>query len=133
MPASAVLAIAAGALMLAAGIVAFSVMGMWTNQYGMMRGWPSGGMGMMGGAGGGWGMMSGGYIWSAVWTAAAISIGAGVVSVMGGYAVHKRPESSGTWGIAILVASIVGLVGMSGFLIGPILGIIGGILALAKK
>ena len=135
---SAILAIVAGALMLAGGITALSVMSMWTAQLGMtmMRGWPGGGggMGMMGGGVGGWSMMmSGGFMWATVWTAVAISIGAGIVSVVGGYAIHKQPESSGTWGIAILISGIVGLVGMSGFFIGPVLGIIGGILALAKK
>jgi hypothetical protein len=44
-----------------------------------------------------------------------------------------KPESSGRWGIPILVASIVSLFGMGGFLIGTILGIIGGILALTRK
>ncbi len=84
--------------------------------------------------GGGWGnMMSGGFMWGAVGTMSAISIGAGIVSVIGGYSIYKKPESSGTWGVAILISGIVGLIGMSGFFIGPILGIIGGILALAKK
>ena len=36
-------------------------------------------------------------------------------------------------GVAILISSIVGLIGMSGFSVGPRLGIIGRILALAKK
>jgi hypothetical protein len=133
---SAILAIVAGALMLAGGVAALSVMSMGTTQPGMttMRGGPSGGgMGMMGGGIGGWVMMSGGFMWATVWTAVAISIGAGVVSVVGGYAIHKQPESSGIWGIAILISGIVGLVGLSGFFIGPILGIVGGILALVRK
>ncbi len=134
---SAVLAIVAGALMLAGGIVALSVMGMWTSQYGMtmMQGWPNngGGMGMMGGAGGGWGMMSGRFLSTTIWTAVAISLGAGVVSVVGGYSIYRNNAGSSTWGIAILIAGVVGLIVMSGFFVGPILGIIGGILALVRK
>lgn len=93
------------------------------------------GGGMMGGGSGGWGMMtSGGFMWSAVGTMAAISIGAGIVSIVGGYSIYKKkPQGSGQLGIAILIAGIVGLIGMSGFFIGPILAIIGGILAMARK
>jgi hypothetical protein len=36
-------------------------------------------------------------------------------------------------GVAILVASAVSLFSMGGFIIGPILGIIGGVLALTRK
>lgn len=129
---SSILSIIGGALMVAGGILALSMFGIWT-QAGM-PGW--GGMmggGMMGGSGG-WGMMtSGGFMWSAVGTMAAISIGAGIVSIVGGYSIYKKPRGSGQWGIAILIAGIVGLIGMSGFFIGPILAIIGGILAMARK
>lgn len=122
---SAILAVIAGALMLAGGILALSMFSIWSQ-----AGMPGWGGGMMGG---GWGMMPGGFAGWAVGIMSAISIGAGALSLAGGYAIHKKPESRSMWGIAILVASIVGLVGMSGFFIGPILGIIGGILALAKK
>jgi hypothetical protein len=47
--------------------------------------------------------------------------------------VFNIQKASGQWGIAILISGIVGLVGMSGFFIGPILAIIGGILAMARK
>ena len=63
----------------------------------------------------------------------AISIGTGAVLIIGGYLVYRNPRSAGKWGVTILVASIVGLFGMGGFFIGPILGIIGGILALTRR
>ena len=47
--------------------------------------------------------------------------------------IYKKPESLSKWSVAVLVSSIVGLVSMSGFFIGPVLGIIGGILALTKN
>ncbi|AFU58946.1 hypothetical protein Ngar_c20140 [Candidatus Nitrososphaera gargensis Ga9.2] len=113
--------------MIIGGTLGLSMFAVWS-QAGM-PGWGGGGM-----MSGGWGMMmSGGFMWAAVGTMAAISVGAGTVSILGGYSIYKRPESSGAWGVAILISGIVGLVGMSGFFIGPILGIIGGILALTKK
>ncbi len=124
---STVLSIIGGALMVAGGILTFTMFTVWS-QTGM-PGWSGGGM-----MGGGWGMMmSGGFMWDAVGTMATISVGAGTVSIVGGYSIYKRPESSDAWSVAILISGIVGLVGMSGFFIGPILGIIGGILARTKK
>ena len=116
--------------MVAGGLWMPSMFAVWT-QTGM-PGWMSGNS-MMGCTG--CGMMTSGssFMWAAVGILTAISIGAGAVSVIGGYSIYKKQESSNTWGIAILVASIVGLIGMSGFFIGPVLGIIGGILALTKK
>jgi hypothetical protein len=136
---SAVLAIVGGALMLAGGMITLSVFGIWAQSgmgTSMMQDWQGNGGGWMMGGGGGWGrMMSspGAFTPQVVGTLSAISVGAGAVSVAGGYAIHKRPESAGIWGTGILIASIIGLVGMSGFFVGPIVGIIGGILALVGK
>ncbi len=70
---------------------------------------------------------------SAVGTMAAVSLAAGALTIAGGYVVYSKPASSSVWGIGILIASIIGLVTMSGFIVGPVLGIIGGMLALTKK
>ena len=78
-------------------------------------------------------MMGGGFFGWVVGTMAAVSLATGAVAIAGGYAIYHSPESSTAWGVGILVASIIGLFGMGGFVIGPILGIIGGIMALAKK
>lgn len=110
--------------MVAGGIFALSMFGVWSQ--GMMPGWGP----MMGG---GWGMMGGGFFGWVVGAMAAVSLATGAIAIAGGYAIYRNPESSTAWGVGILVASIVGLFGMGGFVIGPILGIIGGILALAKK
>lgn len=120
---SSILSIIGGSLMVAGGIFALSMFSIWS-QAGM-PGWGP----MMGGGG----MMSGGYFAWAVGTTAAVSLAAGALAIAGGYAVYARPASAGVWGIGILIASIVGLLTMSGFFIGPVLGIIGGILALTKK
>ena len=123
MPASAILSIIAGALMLVGGVLALSMWGLW-NQAGM-PGWGS----MMGGPS----MMQRGLFGWAVGTMSALSLAIGAIVIAGGYFVYRKPESRSAWGTGILVASIIGLFGMSGFFVGPILGVVGGILVLTKK
>ena len=86
------------------------------------------GDGMIGG-----GMMGGGFMWGLGLGSFAISLGAGIVSILGGYLIHKKSGSTSGWGMAIVIAGVVGLVTLSGFIVGPILGIIGGILSLTRK
>ena len=123
MPASAILSIVGGALMLAGGVIMLSLWGVWSQ-----AGVPAWGP-MMGGQG----MMQGGFLGWAVGSMSAVSIATGAVVIVGGYFIYRKPEGSTAWGTAILIAAIIGLFGMSGFFVGPILGVIGGILALAKK
>ena len=113
--------------MVVGGLVAVSMMSMWSQ-----AGMPGFG-GMMGGGGMMSGIMSSSWMWGAVGIMSGISAGLGAILIVGGYSIHKKPESSNTWGVAILVTSIVGLITMTGFFIGPIIGIIGGILELTKK
>lgn len=127
-PSSSILSIIGGALIIIGGLIFLSMLGM-SGHYGMMSG--SGTGGMMGGR---FGMMMPfqPFIGTSI-AISAISIGIGVILIIGGYFIYKKPESASRWGIAILVASIVSLFGMGGFLIGAILGIIGGILALTRR
>lgn len=122
MGAAAIISLIGGILMMAGGLAGLYMYGVWS-QMGV-PGWGP----MMGG----WGMQQG-WLAGMVGTVSGISLAAGGVVVFGAYSIHARPESRNVWGVGILVASIVGLFGMGGFLIGPVLGIIGGILALAKK
>ena len=71
--------------------------------------------------------------------AAAFSTGTGVVCIVGGYAIYRNPKRNKTkWGIAILIPSFIGLFILtgffilSGFIIGPILGIVAGLLAVTR-
>ncbi len=121
---SSILAFIAGALLIAGVIVGALTFTLWSDN-GMMMTSP----GMMGGGG----MMSDSFMWAAIWGVAAIWVGTGAVSIVGGYAIYRNPQSRTIWGIAILIASIVGLLTVGGFIIGPILGIVAGILALVKK
>ena len=129
---SSILAIIAGALMIAGIIVGALIFTPWSGNGMMMTTSP----GMMGGddmMGGGATMMSDSLMWTAIWGVAAIWAGIGAVNIVGGYAIYRNLQSTTTWGIAILISSIVGLVTVGGFIIGPILGIVAGILALVRK
>jgi hypothetical protein len=128
-PSSSILSIIAGSLIIIGGfLIPLAMLGM-SGHYGMMSRFGTGGM-----MGGGYGMMMPfqPFMW---WTAIipVISIVTGAILIIGGYLIYRRPESAGKWRIAILAASIVSLFSMGGFLIGAILGIIGGILALTRQ
>ena len=112
--------------MVVSGLIMVPMMAMWSQVGGMPAYW-------MGGMMGGWGMMSSTFMLGAIGTVSAVTVGLGAALVVGGYYLQKRPESARKWGSAILIISIVSLIGMSGFFVGPLLGIIGGILALTKK
>ena len=81
------------------------------------------------------GMMGGGMMpWMGgfFWTFAIISIILGILILVGAVMLYTKPEQTKTWGTVILVLAVVSLFFGGGFLIGAILGIIGGILALTS-
>ncbi|MFL6460068.1 MAG: DUF6114 domain-containing protein [Nitrososphaeraceae archaeon] len=139
-PSSSILSIIAGALIIIGGfLIPLTMMLGMSGHYGMKMSRFGTGVMTRGSCGiirGGCGMMIPlqPLTW---WTATAvipvISIVTGVILIIGGYSIYKSPESEGKWGIPILVTSIVSLFGMSGFLIGSILGIISGITALTMR
>ena len=100
----------------------------------IFTGYPLYGGGMMGGYGGG--MMGGGYYGNMMYGGgfgfvAVIGLVAGIVILVSAFLLRARPQSDRkTFGTLILVFSIVSLIGLGGFVIGAVLGIIGGILAL---
>lgn len=115
---SSILSIIGGSLMVISSLVPLVTLGI-SGYYGMM------GPGMM--------MPFQSFMWTAIAVISAISIGIGVILIIGGYLIYRKSESASKWGVVILVLSIIGLFGMGGFFVGPILGIIGGILALTKR
>ncbi|MGB8310983.1 MAG: hypothetical protein WCE81_03850 [Halobacteriota archaeon] len=81
------------------------------------------------------GYMMGGF-WFLGWVsyiAAAIGIVSGIIVLYGAFTLRSRPEERTTWGALILTFSLISLLGSGGFLIGAILGILGGVLALAER
>lgn len=110
------LSLAAAVLLLLSGFVGFTA---WTAArwcMGMMCMW-------------GWS-----WPWGAGWHyIVLINIVSGVIVLIGALMLYSRSKQAHTWGILVLVFSIVSLVGMGGFVIGAILGIVGGALAMAWK
>ena len=95
----------------------------------MFGGFSMGGMmggfqGMMGSLGIPFGFMSGFFL---------IGLVSGVIITIGSVMLNARPSEHNAWGMIILVFSIISLLGMGGFLVGAILGIVGGALAINWK
>jgi len=104
-----------------------------------MLGWGFGRMmgnwgGMMGS---GYGMMGLGYgmLGIAFGMMGIISLIFGVIIVIAALMLNSNPKEHNTWGIVILIFSVLSIFGgaMGGFGIGLILGIVGGILAITWK
>jgi hypothetical protein len=57
----------------------------------------------------------------------------GLIIIVGAIMLRSKPESAKTWGIIILLFAIFSWVGSGGFVIGFILALIGGILALTWR
>ena len=92
--------------------------------------------GMMGGFGmydGGYQYMMNGYGFTQFISGfALVGLVAGIVVMIFALLLQTASKDRKTWGILILVFSIAGLLGIGGFYIGPVLGIVGGALALAS-
>ena len=57
----------------------------------------------------------------------------GIIVLIGAIMLNARPAGHITWGIIVLVFSVASFVGMGGYMIGAILGIAGGAIALSYK
>jgi hypothetical protein len=58
----------------------------------------------------------------------------GLIVIASAIMLNRRPTQHATWGILILIFSILGIFGgLGGYLVGLILGIVGGALAIAWK
>ncbi len=90
---------------------------------GMMNGYNGYGYGMMRGLGFGFGLMG------------ILGLVFGVIVIISALMLNSRPHEHKTWGILILVFSVLSIFGsmMGGFGIGVLLGLIGGILAITWK
>ena len=86
--------------------------------------------GMMGGY---YGMMQGYGFGGQFYLLAAIGIISGVAVLVGAVMLYTQPAKTQAWGAVVLAFSVASLIGMGGFFIGAILGIVGGVLALIWK
>lgn len=125
-----VLTVIGGSLILVGGIISLGWTSMWTYMdYNVMDG------DMMHGMMGermSW-MMGNAFSYNIMNSFAVAGIASGLIVLISGIMIHQRPQDSQTWGIIALVFSITGLLGMGGFIIGTILGTLGGILTIFLK
>ena len=57
----------------------------------------------------------------------------GIIVTMSAVLLRLKPNQRQTWGILVLVFSILGFFGFGGFIVGSVLGIVGGIMTLRWK
>jgi Family of unknown function (DUF6114) len=57
----------------------------------------------------------------------------GIIVLIGAMMLNARPADHITWGIVVLVFSVASFIGMGGYMIGAILGIAGGAVALSYR
>lgn len=81
----------------------------------------------------GWGMMRS-YVpsYGIMSVFSIIGLIAGVIVLIGAMKLNSQSDTS-TWGALIIVFSVISFIGGGGFLIGGILGLVGGILATVSK
>ena len=82
------------------------------------------GSGMMGG--GMMGTMTAGWFFG-------IPLIAGISVILGAVMMNTRPQETTLWGIIVLVFSVIGFTGMGLSIVGAIIGIIGGAMAISKR
>ena len=63
----------------------------------------------------------------------AIGVIFGLIIIIGGVMMYQKPQSHTMWGVIVLILSLISIITGGGFIIGLILGLIGGILALVFK
>jgi hypothetical protein len=63
----------------------------------------------------------------------AVGVILGAIIIIGAVMIYQTPSSKTGWGVVILVLSIVSIIIGGGFIIGLVLGIVGGALALSFK
>lgn len=106
------LSLASGILILVGAIISW----MWHTSFFPQMGW----------------MMGAPNIMSFTASLVVIGVVSGAIILLSALMMNSRPSESSKWGVIVLVFSVLSLFGMGGFLIGAVLGIVGGILAIAK-
>jgi hypothetical protein len=60
-------------------------------------------------------------------------VACGIIMIIGGGMMSSRPEEHATWGVLVLIFSVLSLGGLGGLGLGFILGLIGGALGISWK
>ena len=117
-----VLSLIGGILMLINGVMSFLMLTYYGADFGWMWGMMGGYQGMMGSLGFPFGSFMGLML---------VALVCGIIVIIGALMLNSRPAERRSWGVIILIFSIVSFLGMGGFYIGAILGVAGGALALS--
>ena len=115
-----ILSLIGGALMLLNGGMSFMMLTYFGADFGFMWGMMGGYMGMMGSLGFPFGSFLGLMI---------VGLVCGIIVTVSALMLHSRPAEHRSWGIVILIFSVISFFGMGGFYIGAILGVAGSALA----
>lgn len=116
-----ILSLIGGVLILINGIMSFMMLTFYGADFGWMWGIMGGYQGMMGSMGFPFGSFMGLML---------VALVCGILVIIGAVMLNARPNAHRSWGVVIIVFSVISFLGMGGFLIGAILGIVGGALAL---
>jgi len=122
------LSLSGGVIILLVGIVGLAWFGLGGSMWGGFGGWMGGMMNNYHGFAVDSASLSGLFSVLSI-----LGLFSGVVMVIGAVMLRTRPQEHMTWGILILVFSIVSFAGMGGYFIGAILGIIGGAFAISYR
>lgn len=74
-----------------------------------------------------------GLVSGAVGVVGVFGLASGVIVLAAAVMLRTNPSQRKTWGVLILVFSILSFVGLGGFVVGAILGVVGGIMTLTWK
>ena len=117
-----VLSLIGGVLMLLNGGMSFLMLTYYGADFGFFWGMMGGYMGMMGSLGFPFGSFVGLTL---------VGLVCGIIVTIGALMLNSRPAEHRSWGIVVLIFSIISFVGMGGFFVGALIGIAGGALALS--
>jgi hypothetical protein len=123
-----ILSLIGGLIVLLYSLLSLVTFGLYGPYWNGIGGWMGG---MMGGFHDFMGIYGGSYEFFAALTI--IGLVCGILIVVGAALLRARPQEHALWGTIILVFSAISFVGMGGFFIGAVLGIIGGAFAIVYR
>ncbi len=123
-----ILSLVGGLIVLLGSLLNLVWFGLYGSNWGGYGGW-------MGGMMGGYYNYMGGYGGSYGLTAVITLVGliSGVLMIVGAVMLKAKPQEHIMWGTVILIFSVISFVGMGGFFLGAVLGIIGGAFAVSYR
>jgi hypothetical protein len=127
-PISFILSLIGGLIVLVYSLFELALFGIYGANYGGFGGFMGG---MMDGYHHFMGLYGGSYEFFAVLSI--VGLVCGILVIVGAAMLRAHPTEHVMWGVVILVFSVISFVGMGGFFIGAVLGIIGGAFALAYR